>query len=48
VSSTLVADTTPKPIKVSRTSLYISMAALLFALTALGVALRPRDVNVSP
>jgi uncharacterized protein YcnI len=48
VSSTLIADTTPKPIKVSRTSLYISLIALLFALTALGVALRPRGVDVNP
>jgi uncharacterized protein YcnI len=48
VSSTLIADTTPPPIKVSRTSLYISIIALLFALTALGVALRPRGVDVNP
>jgi len=48
VATTLIADTTPKTIKVSRTSLYISLAALLFALTALGVALRPRGVDVSP
>ncbi|MDB4871354.1 MAG: nuclear export factor [Gemmatimonadales bacterium] len=48
VSSTLVADTTPPPIKVSRTSLYISIIALLFALTALGVALRPRGVDIAP
>jgi uncharacterized protein YcnI len=48
VSSTLIADTTPKPIRVSRTSLYISVISLLFALTALGVAMRPRDVDVSP
>jgi uncharacterized protein YcnI len=44
VSSTAIGDTTNPPIKVSRTSLYISVAALLFALTALGVALRPRPV----
>jgi uncharacterized protein YcnI len=48
VSATLIADTTPPPVKVSRTSLYISIIALLFALTALGVALRPKDVDVSP
>ena len=48
VATTLIADTTPKTIKVSRTSLYISLAALLFALTALGVALRPRGVDVNP
>jgi uncharacterized protein YcnI len=44
VSSTLVSNPTVVPIKVSRTSLYISLIALLFALTALGVALRPRGV----
>jgi uncharacterized protein YcnI len=48
VSATLIADMTPPPVKVSRTSLYISIIALLFALTALGVALRPKDVDVSP
>jgi uncharacterized protein YcnI len=48
VSATLIADTAPPPIKVSRTSLYISIIALLFALTALGVALRPRNVDVNP
>jgi uncharacterized protein YcnI len=48
VSSTLIADTTPRPIRVSRNSLYISLAALLFSLTALGVALRPRGVEVNP
>jgi uncharacterized protein YcnI len=48
VSSTLIADPTPAPIKVSRTSLYISIIALLFALTALAVALRPRGVDVNP
>lgn len=46
VSSTIVAEVTPPPMKVSRSSLYISLAALLFALTALGVALRPRGVEV--
>jgi len=40
VTSTVVADAAPPVITVSRNSLYISMAALLFALTALGVALR--------
>lgn len=44
VSATIVATVTPPPLKVSRTSLYISVAALLFALTALAVALRPRAV----
>jgi uncharacterized protein YcnI len=48
VSSTLIADATPKPIKVSRISLYISVTALAFALTALGVALRPRNVDINP
>lgn len=48
VSSTLVSNSVAVPIKVSRTSLYISLVALLFALTALGVALRPRDVDVNP
>jgi uncharacterized protein YcnI len=48
VSSTLIADTTPRPLRVSRRSLYISLAALLFALTALGVALRPRGVEINP
>jgi uncharacterized protein YcnI len=48
VSSTLIVDPTPVPIKVSRTSLYISIIALLFALTALGVALRPRGVDINP
>jgi uncharacterized protein YcnI len=48
VSSTMIADTSAPPITVSRTSLYISMAALLFALTALGVALRRGGVDVRP
>jgi hypothetical protein len=46
VSATLIAGVTPGPVKVSRTSLYISLAALLFALTALGVALRPRGADL--
>jgi len=48
VSSTIVSDPAVVPIKVSRTSLYMSVIALLFALTALGVALRPRGVDVNP
>jgi uncharacterized protein YcnI len=48
VSSTLVSDPAVVPVKVSRTSLYISLIALLFALTALAVALRPRGVDVNP
>ena len=47
VSSTLVSNPAVVPIKVSRTSLYVSLIALLFALTALGVALRPRGVDVN-
>jgi uncharacterized protein YcnI len=48
VSSTLIFDPTPAPVKVSRTSLYVSIIALLFALTALAVALKPRNVDVTP
>ena len=48
VSSTLIADSTPAPVKVSRTSLYVSIIALLFALTALAVALRPRTMDINP
>ena len=48
VSSTLIVDSTPTPVKVSRTSLYLSIIALLLALTALAVALRPRSVEVNP
>lgn len=48
VSSTLIVDTTPAPVEVSRTSLYVSIIAMLFALTALAVALRPRNVDVNP
>jgi uncharacterized protein YcnI len=48
VSTTVISDPTVVPVKVSRTSLYISIIALLFALTALGVALRPRGVDMNP
>lgn len=48
VSSTLVSNPAVVPIRVSRTSLYISLGALLLALTALAVALRPRGVDVNP
>jgi uncharacterized protein YcnI len=48
VSATLIADTTAKPVKVSRTSLYVSLLALLFALTALGLALRPKGTDLRP
>jgi uncharacterized protein YcnI len=47
VSSTTISDPTVLPVKVSRTSLYISIIALALALTALGVALRPRGVDVN-
>jgi len=47
VSSTMVGDPAVVPVKVSRTSLYISIIALALALTALGVALRPRGVDVN-
>jgi len=42
VSSTMIGDPAAVPVEVSRTSLYISIIALALALTALGVALRPR------
>ena len=48
VSATLIADTTAKPVKGPRTSLYVSLVALLFSLTALGVALRPKGTDSSP
>jgi uncharacterized protein YcnI len=48
VSSTMVSDVAAPPIRVSRNSLYISLAALLFSLTALGVALRPKGMDVAP
>lgn len=47
VSATLIADTTAKPVNGSRTSLYISLIALLFSLTALGVALRPKGTDIA-
>jgi uncharacterized protein YcnI len=47
ISSTLLGGP-PVPVRVSRTSLYISLIALLFALTALGVALRPKGVDINP
>ena len=47
VSATLVANAASMPVKVSRTSLYIALAALAFALIALSVAFRPRGPNVS-
>ena len=47
VSSTTISDPTVLPVKVSRTSLYISIIALALALTALGVALRPRGLDVN-
>jgi uncharacterized protein YcnI len=47
-SSTLVSDPSVVSAKVSRTSLYISIVALLVALSALAMALRPRGVEVNP
>ncbi|HEV7389241.1 MAG TPA: YcnI family protein [Gemmatimonadaceae bacterium] len=47
VSATVIAPALGKAINVSRNSLYISIVALLFALTALGVALRPRGVELT-
>ena len=47
VSLTTISDPAVVPVKVSRTSLYISIIALALALTALGVALRPRGVNLN-
>jgi uncharacterized protein YcnI len=48
VSTTLISEAVPQPINASRTSLYISIIALAFGLTALGVALRPRGVDINP
>jgi uncharacterized protein YcnI len=49
VATTLVSEAPPPtPVKVSRTSLYISLIAMLFALTAMGIALRPRGVDINP
>jgi uncharacterized protein YcnI len=48
VSSTLIADMAAKPVKGPQTTLYISLIALLFSLTALGVALRPKRTEVGP
>ncbi len=48
VSTTLISEVIPQPVKASRASLYISIIALAFGLTALGVALRPRGVDVKP
>jgi uncharacterized protein YcnI len=47
VSSTMIGDPAAVPVKVSRTSLYISIIALALALTALGVALRPRGSTLN-
>jgi uncharacterized protein YcnI len=48
VSFTILGSGAAIPVRVSRTSLYISLIALLFALTALGAALRPKGVDVNP
>lgn len=45
VSSTVIADDSSPTVKSSNSSLYISVAALLLALVALGVALRPRALT---
>jgi uncharacterized protein YcnI len=45
VSSTVIADASAPVATASRNSLYLSVAALLFALTALGIALRPRPLT---
>jgi uncharacterized protein YcnI len=49
VSTTLLSEAaSPPPVRVSRTSLYISIIALALSLTALGVAVRPRGVDINP
>ena len=45
VSSTLVSITPSIPVKVSHTSLYLSLAAVAFSLMALSVAVRPRGTR---
>lgn len=47
VSSTLVAKVVSVPVKVSHTSLYLSVAAVAFALIALSVAVRPRGTKIN-
>ena len=47
VSATTIAADDGTPTTASRNSLYISIVALLFALTSLGVAMRPRTVEPS-
>ena len=46
VSSTLVSTPVSVPVKVSHTSLYLSLAAVGFALMALSVAVRPRGTRI--
>jgi uncharacterized protein YcnI len=48
VSATVVGDITPKTGTVSRAPLYISVVALMLALTAVGIALRARGSGTSP
>jgi uncharacterized protein YcnI len=48
VSATLIASPSSPPVRSSRTSLYLSLIALLISLGALGVALRPRGNELSP
>lgn len=47
VSSTLVSKVVSVPVKVSHTSLYLSLAAVAFALMALSVAVRPRGAKTT-
>jgi len=48
VSSTLVSKVVSIPVKVSHTSLYLSLAAVAFALMALSVAVGRRGAKVTP
>ena len=47
VSSTLVSKAVSVPVRVSHTSLYLSLAAVAFALMALSVAVRPRGTKIN-
>jgi uncharacterized protein YcnI len=47
VSSTLVSRPVALPVRVSHTSLYLSLAAVAFALMALSVAVRPRGTKIN-
>ena len=48
VSGTVVSNPVSVPVKVSRTSLYLSLAAIALALIALSVAVRPRGSKITP